>query len=155
MATGKEKSNTGPAQAKEKAAEVAKLARSGKDFAVLAKQHSDDRTTAEKEADFPYPIRTGSDNIPLEIRNALFAAKQGDIVGPLEHESGFYIFRLESKAIQPFEAVKEDIGKQSRSAAVEKWLQEMKQKSTVTLDHKAFWDTFLAANKAADNKVVK
>jgi parvulin-like peptidyl-prolyl isomerase len=150
MATGKQKSNTGPAQAKQKALEVAQMARAGKDFVALAKQYSDDRTTAEKGADFPYPIRSGSTNIPLEIRNAVFKAKQGDIVGPLEHDSGFYLFRVESKSILPFESVKEDISKQLRAEAVDKWLAEMKKRSTVSLDHKAFWDTFLAANKAAN-----
>lgn len=149
LATGKEKQSITPAQAKQKAADLAKQARGGKDFIALAKQYSDDRTSAEKDADFPYPVKAGASHIPQEIRTALFAAKPGDIVGPVEHNSGFYIFRVESLTILPFDSAKEEIEKQLRVSAVDNWLEDMKKKSTATLDHKAFWDTFLAANKQA------
>jgi parvulin-like peptidyl-prolyl isomerase len=138
-----------PEEAKQKASDIAKQAREGADFVALAKQHSDDRNSAEKKADFPYPIKAGAGNIPQEVRTALFEAKPDDIVGPVEHDTGFYIFRVESQTILPFESAKADIEKQLRAAAVDKWLDEMKKKSTATLDHKPFWDTFVAANKEA------
>jgi hypothetical protein len=147
--SGKMKKTVMPAEAYQKALEVAKLAREGKDFVALAKQYSNDPTTADKDADYPHPIRSGAQNIPAEIRKPLFEAAPGDIVGPLEHNSGYYIFRVESRRILPFESAREGIEKQFRAAAVDKRLDEMKKKSSVTLDYKAFWDTFLAANKEA------
>jgi parvulin-like peptidyl-prolyl isomerase len=138
-----------PEEAKQKAFDVAKQAREGADFIALAKEHSDDRNSAEKKADFPYPIKAGAANIPQDVRTALFEAREGDIVGPVEHDTGFYIFRVESRTILPFESARADIEKQLGAAAVDAWLEEMKKKSTATLDHKPFWDTFIAANKEA------
>ena len=153
MATGKTTATT-PEDAIAKMAGVAKLAREGKDFAALAKEHSDDRSTADEGADFPFPIRANSANIPDEIRRPILAAKAGDIVGPIPHTSGYYLFRVESVEQASFDSVKEEIEKNLRQGMVNNWIYEMQKKSTVTLDHEAFWNTFLAANKPETEKPV-
>ena len=146
MATGKSKT-TSPEDASAKASRVAKLAREGKDFAQLAKEFSDDRTTADSGADFPFPIRANAANVPETMRNALLAAKVGEIVGPIQHNTGHYLFRVESAEQASFDSVKEEIEKNMRQAAVNRWIDELQKKSIVTLDHDSFWKTFLAANK--------
>lgn len=132
---------------KAKANEVAKLARDGKDFVELAKEHSDDRTTADKGADLPAPIRAGAANIPWEMRSAVLQAKPGDVVGPIEHATGFYIFRVEEVKVPPLAALRKEIEKELREAELKKWLDEVKAQSSATLTNDAFWTTFKAANQ--------
>jgi hypothetical protein len=143
------KQTTTPEQAKAKAEKVVKEIRAGRDFVEAAKQYSDDTESAAKTADFPYPIRANSTNVPQQIRDAVLAAKTGDLVGPVEHDTGWYIFRIEDTGVAALNDVKADIEKELRDAAVQRFVEESQKKSGVTLDHEAFWNTFLAANKEA------
>jgi parvulin-like peptidyl-prolyl isomerase len=155
VGTGETKSIS-PEEMKAKAETAAKKARAGADFVKLAKDFSDDPATAENKADFPYPIRAGAKNVPEEIRKAVLAAKPGEIVGPIEHQTGHYIFRVESLTQATFDDVKAEIEKDMRDATVREWLDAIKKKSSVTLDHQPFWQAFttnakqiLANEKAA------
>jgi parvulin-like peptidyl-prolyl isomerase len=112
---------------------VAKL-KGGADFAELAKQHSDDASTADKGADFPDAIRGTSSSVPQNVRDAVLNAAAGDIVGPLQHETGYYIFRIESVVVAPFDQVKSDIYNDIKQAGLTKWLEEMKARSSVTIE---------------------
>jgi hypothetical protein len=151
MGTGKTTATT-PEEAAGKMARIAKLAREGKDFAALAKEYSDDRSTGEEGGDFPFPVRGNSTTIPDEIRRPIIAAKAGDIVGPITHTSGHYLFRIESVEQASFDSVKEEIEKNLRQGAVNRWIDELQKKATVTLDNESFWKTFLAANKPETKK---
>ena len=113
---------------------VAKL-KGGADFAELAKQYSDDGSTADKGADFPDAIRGTSSSVPQNVRDAVLKASAGDIVGPLHHESGYYIFRVDSVVVAPFEQVKDDIYNTLKQAGLAKWLEEMKGRSSVTIEN--------------------
>jgi hypothetical protein len=66
-------------------------------------------------------------------------ANAGDIVGPLEHQTGFYIFRVESLELTPLDQVKSDISNELKQAGVTKWLEDTKARSTVTIDDSAFF----------------
>jgi parvulin-like peptidyl-prolyl isomerase len=149
LADGKTKTAT-PEEIGQKVAAVAKEAKEGADFVQLARDYSDDRGTADKQADLPYPIRANATNIPAEIRNPLLAAKPGEVVGPIEHQTGFYFFRVEGVDAPDFDRAKPEIEKEIKEARVRRWIDEMKAKSTVKLDHDPFWKTFAAAN-APDN----
>ena len=86
------------------------------------------------------------------MRTPLLAAKVGDIVGPIQHNSGYYLFRVDGIEQASFESVKDEIEKNMRQVAVNRWIDDLQKKSTVTLDHDAFWKTFLAANKQEKEK---
>ena len=126
-------STSGPEQARKKAEAVLKRAKAGEDFAKLAKELSDDPATIEKDADFPEPVRATSANIPTNMRDAIMAAKVGDIVGPIQHDTGYYIFRVESSGAPEFAKVKEEITAELRNQAMKKWIEEMRTKATVTV----------------------
>jgi parvulin-like peptidyl-prolyl isomerase len=128
------------------AAEVAKEARDGADFIDLAKRHSDDKAIAGKEADYPEPIRPTSANVPQHMRDALLAAKEGEIVGPLEHDTGFYIFRVESNTFRPFEQVKDDLYKELKDSALKTWLDGKRKQSTIRIENEGY---FAPAGEAA------
>jgi len=151
LATGKSKT-TSPEESRAKADKVAKLARAGKDFVQLAKEFSDDRSTADAGAEFPFAIRANAINVPETMRTPLLAAKVGDIVGPIQHNTGYYLFRVDAVEQASFESVKDEIEKNLRQRAVNRWIDELQKKSTVTLDHESFWNTFLAANKQEKEK---
>jgi peptidyl-prolyl cis-trans isomerase C len=149
---GSGKTQATPEEALAKAEKALKELREGRDFAEAAREYSDDVETAGKGADFPYPIRANSANVPQQIRDAVLAANAGDIVGPVEHTTGWYIFRIEEKRAAALDEVKSEIEKEMRDEAVRRFVEETRKKSVATLDHDAFWSTFLAANKEAQER---
>jgi parvulin-like peptidyl-prolyl isomerase len=128
-----------PEESRQLASDLLAKLKNGADFAALAKQYSDDGTTSDKGADFPDVIRSSSSSIPAHIRDAILSSASGEILGPLEHESGYYIFRIESLGLTPFEQVKSDIYNELKQAGLTKWLEETKARSTVQIDNNAFF----------------
>jgi hypothetical protein len=126
-----------PDEIKEKAITAAKLAKEGTDFAKVAKEYSDDQDSAAKGGEFPHPIRPNSNNVPLPIREALFAGKAGDVVGPITHETGYYIFKIESTGLAPLDQVNEEIVREMKDASLKQWLDEFKKNSNVTIADEA------------------
>lgn len=122
---------------KAKVETASKMAREGVDFAKVAKEFSDDKASAENGGEFPHPIRPGSGNIPQHIRLPILEAKAGDIVGPIEHETGYYIFKIESNGLAPFDQVKDDVVKEMKDARLKHWLDQFKKTSSVTIADEA------------------
>lgn len=139
-AEGKVIGEIDPEQARAKADTVAKRARAGEDFVALAKETSDDPSTStDKNADFPDPIRPNSANIPQNFRDAILSAKKGDIVGPIEHDTGFYLFRVESIGMLPYEDVKEEVLAEFRNKALREWVEETRKRATVKIEDPSFF----------------
>ena len=63
----------------------------GADFAALAKTNSDDQSNKDQGGQLP-PFERGTMVKPFE--DAAFAAKKGDIVGPVETQFGFHIIKI-------------------------------------------------------------
>lgn len=78
------------AAARERAERVVATARGGADFAQLAREHSDERASALRGGDFAIFERGPADT---GLRAATFAARIGEIVGPLETPLGFHILQ--------------------------------------------------------------
>jgi parvulin-like peptidyl-prolyl isomerase len=93
-----------------------------------------------------------SANVPQHIRDAVLKAKPGSLVGPVEHTTGWYFFRVEERNTAPFSEVKAEIEKELRDEAVRRFVEEARKKSIATLDHEPFWNTFIAANKQAQER---
>jgi peptidyl-prolyl cis-trans isomerase D len=86
-----------PKAALAKAEHILKLARSGANFAALAKQYSQDPGSARKGGNLGW---IGQHGFIKPFTQALFAIpKVGDIVGPVKSPYGYHIIRLD--AIQP------------------------------------------------------
>ncbi len=86
-----------PQAALAKAEHILKLARSGANFAALAKQYSQDPGSARNGGNLGWIGRHG---FVKPFTDALFAIpKVGDIVGPVKSPYGYHIIRLD--AIQP------------------------------------------------------
>jgi parvulin-like peptidyl-prolyl isomerase len=126
-----------PEDIKARAEAAARLAREGKDFAAVAKQYSDDPESAAKGGEFPHPIRPTSANVPANIRGPVLAAKAGDIVGPIQHETGFYIFKIVSNGQATFDQVKDDLVREMKDAGLKHWLDGFKKESSVSIQDEA------------------
>ena len=88
---------------------VAQIALAGGDFAALAKKHSDDPGTMDRGGDLGWFGRGGIDP---EFEKAVFAAKPGDIVGPVRSQYGYHIIRVDGfrpEQQRPFEDVQEQV----------------------------------------------
>lgn len=131
------------AEAQARAEEVAKKARGGGDFKALVKEYSEDPTSAEKEGDFGTIKRT--DSIPEEIKTAIFAAKPGEIAGPLKQPNGFYVFRVEGISEQPYSTVENEIQTALRQDKFREWLEGVRKSINVQFDNEAYFSPQAAA----------
>jgi peptidyl-prolyl cis-trans isomerase C len=97
---------------KAKAEEVKKQLQNGADFAELAKKYSQDPGSAEKGGDLGCLGR--GETVP-SFEKALFNAKQGEIVGPVQTEFGYHIIEVtdvKEQSTQPLEDVEGQIREQ-------------------------------------------
>ena len=106
---GKDATEKEITKVKATASEILQQARSGSDFAELAKQYSDD-PAAKKDGGDLGTFKKG-DMIP-EIENAVTGMKPGEISELVKTTAGFHIIKLEDRTkgkAKPLEAVKAEI----------------------------------------------
>ena len=80
------------AAAKAKAEDYLKQAKSGANFADLAKKYTDDKGTGDGTIDV-----TPQGQLVPEFKKAALAAKSGEIVGPVKTMFGYHIIKVESR----------------------------------------------------------
>ena len=107
IAVKKDASDADKAKAKQKATELAAKARANPDaFATLAKENSQDPGSASQGGDLGSFSR-GAMVKPFE--DAVFGAKVGDIVGPVETDFGYHVIKVTGitpSHVQTFDEVK-------------------------------------------------
>lgn len=124
-------------QAKTKAAELVKRAKAGEDFVKLAKENSGDSTSAGAEI----TVRPKSSQPPEHMRKVLLNQKAGDISDPLRHDNGYYVFRVESVNVLPYEQVRDEIYKEIQNARFNDWQQQTRSQASVQFDNEAFFQS--------------
>lgn len=107
------------------AQDITKRARSGEDFAALAKEYSRDETNKNTGGDLGY---FGRGRMTPDFESAAFAlAAPGDISDPIKTDFGYHVIKLLNKG-KTFEESKEDIkgalGEERQQQVYRKWLQE-------------------------------
>lgn len=110
------------AEAEKLARELVEKARSGADFAALARQFSDDGETKAKGGEFR-PVKPNDVNLPPEIRTAIFALKPGQVSDPVRQTGGFWIFRLEDYVVPAFSDVQNQVYEALREARFRQWIE--------------------------------
>ena len=91
------------------AAELAEQARSGEDFAELARLHSDDEGTAEQGGDLGL---FGRGRMVPEFEAVAFTLNAGDISDPVKSSFGYHVINVNEKqeeTTESFETVRETI----------------------------------------------
>lgn len=143
------------AESKAKAEKILADLKAGGDFAKLAKEHSADKSNADKGGDLGFFTR--GKMVP-EFETAAFAlAKSGDLSGVVETKFGFHIIELQEKkpaGVRPFEEVKADLIKEIVASVKQDarvaYAQKMQQGVTTQLESIAdFAAQQNAANPAA------
>ena len=97
------------AEAKVRAQGIATIANSNAEFSELAALHSEDPGSKDNGGDLGWFERG---RMVKEFEDAVFSAKPGEIVGPIESQFGFHIIRVEAfrpEHLQPFEEVEEQV----------------------------------------------
>jgi peptidyl-prolyl cis-trans isomerase C len=103
--------NTSDADKKQKLADAKKVlaeAKKGADFGELAKKHSEG-PTAQRGGDLGTFSRG---RMVKQFEDAAFAAKPGEILGPVETQFGYHVIKVNEKTAEvqrPYDEVKESI----------------------------------------------
>ncbi|MBC7928323.1 MAG: peptidyl-prolyl cis-trans isomerase, partial [Bryobacteraceae bacterium] len=126
------------ALAKSKAADFAKQARSGVDFVKLAKSNEKESTVATGEE---FVVKPDSNQPPEQMRKVLLASKAGTITDPLRHDNGYYVFRIESVAVQPYASVKDEIFRKLGDDHAREWQNKIQGQITVQIENEAFFQS--------------
>jgi peptidyl-prolyl cis-trans isomerase D len=104
-----EANETETAEVELRANGVARIARTGVDFAALATEHTEDPGSKDIGGDLGW---FGRGRMVPEFENAVFSAKPGEIVGPIRSQFGFHVIKVEGfrpEHQQPFEEVQEQV----------------------------------------------
>lgn len=83
-----------------KADEIYKRAKSGEDFAALAKQYSEDTKSAPNGGELGWLSKgqlVVNDTMIPEFDSAAFSGNKGDLVGPIKTSIGYEIIKIEDK----------------------------------------------------------
>ena len=119
----------------EKAKSVQALAQApDADFAALAKEH----TVREQEKETGGKMGTVPlSQMPPMLKTPLSAAKDGDVVGPIDLGGKFAIFKVHSKTskVTPFEEVKQSLKEELARDESQKIVEELK--ASATIEHKS------------------
>lgn len=116
--------------AQAKLEEVRAKLKGGADFAVLARQYSDDKGSAAKGGDLGY-ARRGA--FAKEFEAALFSMKAGEVRGPVKTQYGYHLIKLTAvkpEVRQSFEQVKGQLLESVQRHQTEERFYELGEKFT-------------------------
>lgn len=110
-------------QAKAKAEELKKQIAGGAKFEDVAKKESDDTGSGANGGELG---AFGHGQMVPEFETAAFAAKVGDVIGPIRTQYGYHIIKVDSHEYTPFATVKSTIEKQQHQKALQAKLESLK-----------------------------
>jgi peptidyl-prolyl cis-trans isomerase C len=122
-------------EAKAKAEKLYADLQGGADFVKLVKENSGDPTSAAKDGDYT-PIRK-SDQIPPEIKNAVFALKPNEVARPIRQPNGFYLIRLEGIDKQSFASVERKLTSELADAQVRAQVESTQKSIQIKIEYPA------------------
>jgi len=111
-------------QTRQRAEDILKKVKAGEDFAVLAAAFSEDPGSRDRGGDLGWVVRSKLDP---DFAKAAFAAKKGQVVGPVRSAYGFHLLKVEDRRPSrqlPCKAVAERIRKELMSRLKESKVHE-------------------------------
>lgn len=103
------------------------------DFAGFALRFSDDEAS-RNEGGIMRPINFTDGQVPDHIRQPIFNAKTGDLVGPIKMPNGYYLFKIDSIQSRKYEEVKDQIYEELRQERFQNWFNQQRAGFKVVVD---------------------
>jgi peptidyl-prolyl cis-trans isomerase C len=125
------------AEAKATIEDLAKQIQGGADFGKLARDLSDDKTSAGKDGDFG--VVKQDSGYPEAIKTAVFALKQGEVSPPIKQPNGFYLIRAEEINQKSFNDSVMQILQTMKQAKFQEWLKGMQAQYNVKIENPAYF----------------
>jgi parvulin-like peptidyl-prolyl isomerase len=121
----------------QRAADLYQKLKAGGDFGKLAKEHSTDRTSAERDGFIGYLDKTG--NYPPQTMKAILALQPGEISEPVALDNGFWIFRLEEIRVKDYPSVQEQIVETLKQKALLEWVEMTRKALTLKVQDESYF----------------
>ena len=122
-------------KALQKAMSIEASLRGGTPFEEVAKQESDDQSTAANGGKLG-PLPPGA--LPPEIQSVVDKLQPGEISAPVRSQFGIHIFRLDSRRPQSFDEVKALLQRRVQQGIVTGEVDKLQKAAKVELDPKFF-----------------
>jgi len=126
----------GDAPARNKADEVAKLARSGNDFGTLAREYSNDTMSAVRDGELGY-FKKG--DLVESLEQTVLTTPEGEIGGPVRSPAGYHVIKVldKKKGLSSLDDVRDEIKEKLYREKAEKevaeWIDEVKSAAYIDL----------------------
>jgi parvulin-like peptidyl-prolyl isomerase len=115
-------------EAKQAAEALRKKIVDGADFAAVAKESSEEESTAPKGGDFG-AVRKGQ--LPPRIEKAVFDLKVNEVSAPVQEARGYYLFKVEERKTTTVEEAKGEIIPKLQQAGLLNAIEEVKKQFPV------------------------
>lgn len=125
------------AEAKAKVDELRKQILAGEDFGKLARENSDDKSSAAKDGDYG-TIKQNSP-YPEPVKKAVLALKESEVSEPVKQANGFYLIRADSIVTLPFSEARPQIIEELKQARFNEWIKGLQARFTVKVDNPAYF----------------
>ena len=118
-----------------KAEKLAEQLKKGADFAKLAKQYSDDASSAERGGTLG-PFSPGM--LPPELEAHVFQLQPGQVSDPIPSRYGIHIFKAGAHVAQPLDQVRQGISRRVQQQTTLEKVEQMRKGAKVDFDPKFF-----------------
>jgi peptidyl-prolyl cis-trans isomerase C len=125
------------AEAQAKIEDLGKQIKGGADFGKLARENSDDQTSAAKDGDFGV-VKLDS-SYPQPIKTAVFALKQGEVSAPIRQPNGFYLIRADEVNQQSFNEATMQVIQALKQAKFQEWLKGLQAQYSVKIENQDYF----------------
>ena len=125
------------AEARKKIDDLHKQVVAGADFGKLARENSDDTTSAAKDGDFGI-IKRGS-SYPDAVKNAVFALQAGQVSEPVRQPNGFYLIKVDQYNQEPFDDVSMQITQEIKQQRFNEWVSGMQAQYKVKVENSGYF----------------
>jgi parvulin-like peptidyl-prolyl isomerase len=103
------------------------------DFTAYVSKYSEDEFS-RNEGGIMRPVSFTDPQVPENIKQAIFGAKPGDVVGPVKLPNGFYLFKVDTIEVRKYEEVKDQIYEQLRDQRFQDWFTQQRVAFKVKVD---------------------
>ncbi|MGA3187213.1 MAG: peptidylprolyl isomerase [Bryobacteraceae bacterium] len=137
-------------EAQEEAANIVGRIRAGEDFVKYVKKYSEDDDSKATDGDFG--LVTHDNSFRPEIKNAVFALKDGEISDPIRSGASFYIIKIKERTVQPLSSVIDSVIAEIKQKHFNDMMTEFQKRFKPAIEHPEFFATPSAPKAATPQK---